>query len=71
MIGFYGGADGSIKAADVRTAYGLFKGPNGVTIYPDAPHAFLDDTRSSYRPGPATDAFAQMISWYWSYLQNA
>jgi len=39
-----------------------------VTIYPDAPHGFLDDTRPSYRLGPATDAFNNMMSWYGKYL---
>jgi carboxymethylenebutenolidase len=68
VIGFYGGADGSIKAADIQTAYGMFKGPHDVTIYPDAPHAFLDDTRNRYRPDPATDAWAKMIAWYGKYL---
>lgn len=68
VIGFYGGADGSIKPADVQTAYGMFQAPHEVTVYPDAPHAFLDDTRSSYRPGPATDAWAKLTAWYGKYL---
>ena len=68
VIGFYGGADGSIKTADVQTAYGMFKGPHDVTIYPDAPHAFLDDTRASYRPEAAADAWTKMTAWYGKYL---
>ncbi len=69
-IGFYGGADTGIKVADVQTAFGMFKGPHDVTVYPDAPHAFLDDTRPSYRPAAATDAFAKMTAWYGKYLMT-
>jgi carboxymethylenebutenolidase len=68
VIGFYGGADGSINVADVQTAYAKLGGPHDVTVYPDAPHAFLDDTRSSYRGTAATDAFAKMTAWYRKYL---
>ena len=67
-IGFYGGQDGGINMLDVSAAYDKFKGPHDVTIYPDAPHGFLDDTRPSYRLGPATDAFNNMSAWYGKYL---
>lgn len=67
-IGFYGLLDGSIMAADVETAYGLMAGPHEVIVYPDAAHAFLDDTRESYRPGPAADAWTKLTAWYAKYL---
>ena len=31
-------------------------------VYPDAPHAFFNDTRSSYRPEAARDAFARTLA---------
>jgi carboxymethylenebutenolidase len=68
VIGGYGGADASIAAVDVQAAYAKLGGPHDVTIYPDAPHGFLDDERPSYRAAAATDAFAKMIAWYGKYL---
>lgn len=68
VIGFYGGLDGSIKPADVKTAYGMFQAPHDFTVYPNAKHGFLDDERASYDPAAATDAFAKMTAWYGKYL---
>jgi carboxymethylenebutenolidase len=67
-IGFYGALDRSINVDDVQAAYGLMTGPHDVTIYPDAAHAFLDDTRASYRAVPAADAWAKMTHWFGEYL---
>jgi carboxymethylenebutenolidase len=69
-IGFYGAQDGSINPLDVQAAFSKIAGPHDVTVYPDAAHAFLDDTRGGYRPGPAVDAFSKMISWYEKYLKT-
>jgi carboxymethylenebutenolidase len=69
-IGFYGGADGSISTDDVKAAFGMMKGPHEFTVYPGAPHAFLDDTRSRYQPGPAADAWSKMTAWYEKYLKT-
>jgi len=68
VIGFYGGGDASIAIPDVQAAYAKIAGPHDVTVYPDAKHAFLDDTRPSYVPAAATDAFAKMTAWYGKYL---
>jgi carboxymethylenebutenolidase len=68
VIGFYGLLDGSILTGDVEAAYDLMRGPHDVTIYPDAAHAFFDDTRESYRPGPAADAWAKLTAWFGRYL---
>lgn len=68
VIGFYGGLDGSIKPADVQRAYGMFKAPHDVTVYPDAKHGFLDDERAGYNAAAATDAWAKMTAWYGKYL---
>jgi carboxymethylenebutenolidase len=68
--GFYGGADTSISVDDAKAAISKVKAPNDVTVYPDAPHGFLDDTRPSYRPGPAADAWSKMVAWYGKYLKT-
>ena len=69
-IGFYGGGDSSISTDDVKAAFGMMKGPHDFTVYPGAPHAFLDDTRGRYQPGPATDAWSKMTAWYEKYLKT-
>jgi len=67
-MGFYGGADTSINPDDVKAAFAKINAPHDFIVYPDAPHAFLDDTRPSYRPGPASDAWSKMVAWYGKYL---
>lgn len=69
-IGFYGAQDGSIAVPDVQAAFAKIAGPHEVIVYPDAAHAFLDDTRGGYRLGPATDAWGKMIGWYEKYLKT-
>jgi carboxymethylenebutenolidase len=39
-----------------------------MVIYPDTPHAFFNDTRDSYRAGPAADAWQRMLAWFQRYL---
>jgi carboxymethylenebutenolidase len=68
VIGSYGADDASISWDDVQAAYGAMSGPHDVKLYPDAAHAFLDDTRPSYRPGPAADAWARQMAWFSKYL---
>jgi carboxymethylenebutenolidase len=69
-LGFYAGADTGISVDDAKAAFAKIKGPHEIYIYPDAPHGFLDDTRGSYRPGPATDAWDKMVAWYGKYLKT-
>ncbi len=68
VLGSYGAQDTSIAPADVTASFALMQGPHDVKIYPDAAHAFLDDTRPSYRPGPAADAWARQLAWFHQYL---
>jgi carboxymethylenebutenolidase len=37
-------------------------------IYPDADHAFFNDTGSRYNPEAAQDAWAQMLAWFQKYV---
>ncbi|HEV8020748.1 MAG TPA: dienelactone hydrolase family protein [Candidatus Lustribacter sp.] len=68
VIGAYAGLDAGINTADVQAAYAKLGGPHDVTVYPDAKHGFLDDTRASYNSADATAAFAKMTAWYGKYL---
>jgi carboxymethylenebutenolidase len=40
------------------------KSPSEIVIYPDAPHGFHADFRSSYRPGPAQDGWKRLQQWF-------
>jgi carboxymethylenebutenolidase len=71
VIGSYGAEDKSIAWDDVQAAFGQLGGPHDVKLYEGAAHAFLDDTRPSYRPGPAADAWARQMAWFAKYLQLA
>jgi carboxymethylenebutenolidase len=71
VLGSYGADDHSIAWVDVQAAFGALAGPHDVKLYPDAAHAFLDDTRPSYRPGPAADAWARQLAWFAKYLTTA
>jgi carboxymethylenebutenolidase len=43
--------------------------PHALYVYPGAPHAFFNDSRShSYRPEAAQDAWARTLAWFDKYL---
>jgi carboxymethylenebutenolidase len=71
VLGLYGADDGGIPVADVNmmqealTAAGV---ANEVHIYEGAPHSFFNDTRESYRPEAAADAWQQMLAWFEEHL---
>jgi carboxymethylenebutenolidase len=73
ILGLYGADDGGIPVADVTamqdalTAAGV---ENSFTIYDGAPHSFFNDTRESYRPEAAADAWQQTLSWLQKYLSS-
>ena len=73
ILGLYGADDGGIKAADVKAMQdALTKAgvDNSFTIYEGAPHAFFNDTRESYRPEAAADAWKQTLAWLQKYLSS-
>ena len=41
---------------------------NDMVIYPDAQHAFFNDTRPSYHPQAAADAWQRALAWFRKYL---
>ena len=67
ILGNYAGADMAITESDINllkqtlTKYGkVFD----VKIYPGAPHAFFNDTRESYRPEAAKDAWNRTMQFF-------
>jgi len=74
VLGLYGGQDTGIPVTSVNAmkealAQAAVKGNSAAkacefVLYPDAPHAFHADYRSSYRAGPATDGFARALAWF-------
>ena len=64
VCGSYGAKDTSIPAADVEAWTAALAVPHDVKIYPEAGHAFFDDTRSSYVPSAAQDAWMRVQAFF-------
>jgi carboxymethylenebutenolidase len=73
VLGLYGGADTGISLESVEQmraalAQAATKNPAAkasmIEVYPDAPHAFHADYRTSYREGPAKDGWEKCIAWF-------
>jgi len=67
VLGLYGAEDQGIPVEivemmqdDLKAA----KSPSEIVIYPDAPHGFHADFRSSYRAGPAQDGWKRLQQWF-------
>lgn len=71
ILGIYGEKDEGIPLDMVRRNEQKLR-EHGKTIeimiYPDAPHAFFNDTRAAYRPEAAADAWQKMLTWFRRYL---
>jgi len=69
VLGLYGAADTGIPLDTVdKMKAELAKGPAAAkasefVVYPEAPHAFHADYRSSYRKGPAEDGWQRLLAW--------
>jgi carboxymethylenebutenolidase len=64
VCGSYGAKDTSIPEADVQAWAAALKVPHDVKIYPEAGHAFFDDTRSSYVASAAQDAWMRVQAFF-------
>jgi carboxymethylenebutenolidase len=67
VLGLYGGADEGIPASQIDAMRAAIKAAgksSEIVVYPDTPHAFNADYRSSYRPKEARDGWARMIAWF-------
>jgi len=72
VLGNYAGADLGILESDINllkqtlTKHGkIFN----IKVYPGAPHAFFNDTRESYRPEAAKDAWERTLKFFSKYLR--
>jgi carboxymethylenebutenolidase len=67
ILGNYAGADFAITGSDINlleqtlTKYGK---EFDIKVYPGAPHAFFNDTRESYRPDAAKDAWERTLKFF-------
>ncbi len=71
LCGSWGANDTSILAADVRALEARLQQtnkPHDVRVYDGAGHAFFDDTRASYGPNAASDAWTRTLAWFKQYL---
>ena len=69
LLGSFGARDTSIKPEDVTAMFARLTAPHSVKIYDEAGHAFFDDTRDSYVPSAAADAWARTLAWFRQYLR--
>lgn len=73
VIGFWGEKDTGTPLERIRTWEQKFKDAgkiNEMYIYKDAPHAFFNDTRDSYRKEAAEDAWIKTLAWFDKYVRN-
>ncbi|HUN29241.1 MAG TPA: dienelactone hydrolase family protein, partial [Alphaproteobacteria bacterium] len=64
VCGSYGEKDVSIPAEEVRAWRTALRVPNDIRLYGSAGHAFFDDTRSSYVPSAADDAWKRVLAFF-------
>ncbi len=69
----YAGADLAISETDInllKNTLAKYGKTFDVKIYPGAPHGFFNDTRESYRPEAAKDAWDRVLTFYGKYLKT-
>jgi carboxymethylenebutenolidase len=67
ILGLYGGADPGIPVSEIEAMRVALKGadkPSEIVIYPDTPHGFNADYRTSYRPVQAANGWKRMQAWF-------
>ena len=72
ILGNYAGADQGITEADVnllKETLAKYGKVFDIKTYPEMPHAFFNDTRESYRPEAARDAWKRTLAFYAKYLK--
>lgn len=74
LLGLYGETDQGIPPSEVerlRQALSEAGKQFELHIYPNAPHAFFNDTRASYRPEAAIDAWRRTLTFFRQHLGAA
>jgi carboxymethylenebutenolidase len=70
VLGLYGGADTGIPGATIekmKKALEDEKKTFEIKVYPDTPHGFNADYRTSYRKEAAEDGWKRMLAWFKKY----
>jgi carboxymethylenebutenolidase len=70
VLGLYGEADTNIPVSSVEQMRAALKDAGKtaeIIVYPDTPHGFLADYRSSYRKEKAEDGWKRMLEWFKKY----
>ena len=73
LLGIYGEADHGIPVERVQewdAKLDEFGKTHEIHIYPDAPHAFFNDERDSFRPNAAADAWTRTLEWLTKHLHR-
>jgi len=73
VLGLYGAEDSGIPVNAVlamEKALAEAGIDHEIHIYEGAPHAFFNDTRASYRPEAAADAWERTLRWFEKYLNR-
>jgi carboxymethylenebutenolidase len=73
VLGIYGGRDNRINSG-IPAIEEAMKANNKIyekIIYPDADHAFHNDTGARYNPEAARDAWGRTLAWFEQYVRNA
>lgn len=71
ILGLYGAEDGGIPVEAVEAMEAALTDAgveNEFHIYEGAPHAFFNDTRDSYTPDAADDAWPRTLEWFREHL---
>jgi carboxymethylenebutenolidase len=72
ILGNYAGDDMAITESDInllKQTLAKHGKSFDVKVYPDVPHAFFNDTRESYRPEAAKDAWMRTLQFFDQYLK--
>jgi carboxymethylenebutenolidase len=72
ILGNFAGADMAITEPDInllKQTLTKYKKTFDIKTYPEAPHAFFNDTRESYRPEAAKDAWTRTLQFFNKYLK--
>ena len=70
-LGLYGAEDSGIPVADLRVQDEAFEAAgiaHELVVYDGAGHAFMNDTRESFAPEAAADAWARLLDWFATHL---
>ena len=72
LLGLYGGKDPRIPESDIKVLKGAlikYRKNFDIRVYPEAAHAFFDESRPNYRAEDATDAWNRTLAFFSKYLK--